>query len=130
VTTVGKIAPLLCVCLLTSTSASTSVPLKMRASSHAPACLTVQFSVEPDEDNRVLVVAARAGDFYRSSEIELDGVRAPRTTVFQLRVPSDEYEVAGILVGQRGPKATARTMVRVLGLPSKSNVRCDAPASR
>jgi hypothetical protein len=118
------------VCLLTATSAGTSEPLKMRASSHAPACLTVQFSVEPDPENRVLVVAARTPSFYRSSEMELDGARAPRTTVFQLRVPSDQYEVTGILVGQKGPKATARTMVRVLGLPSKSNVRCDAPASR
>jgi hypothetical protein len=126
----AQIASLLCVCLLTATSAGTSQPLKMHASSHSPACLTVLLRVEPDADNRVLFVAARTGDFYRSSETDLDGAQAPRTMVFQLRVPADEYEVTGILVGPKGPRAKVRTMVRVLAVPNKSNVRCDAPASR
>src|SRR5262245_26747180 len=46
----------------------------------APANLIVRATVEADADNRGITVIAESEDFYRSSEIQLDGDRAPRTS--------------------------------------------------
>ena len=58
----------------------------------APANLVVRTMVAADKDNRSIEVIAESPQFYRSSEIQLDGEHAPRTTVFQFRaVPSGDY---------------------------------------
>lgn len=73
------------------------------AYSYEPASLTIQLSVEPDSDNRAIQVIAESADFYRSSEVELDGVRAPRRSVFWYRsLPAGDYEVRSLLIGSRG----------------------------
>ena len=69
--------------------------------------------MEADADNRILEVVAEAPDFRRSSQISLDGERAPRLNVFEFRaLPTGVYEVSGTLVGPNGTRARmARTLV-------------------
>jgi hypothetical protein len=94
--------------------------LAMRVSpafSYEPANLTIQLSIEPDSDNRAIRIVAESEGFYRSSEVELDGDRAPRTSVFRYRsVPAGDYDVRSVLVDTRGQeRAMVRQTVTVLG---------------
>ena len=51
----------------------------------------------------VAIQPLRAGDFYRSSEMQLDGDAAPRTTEFDFRaLPTGEYTVTATLFGANG----------------------------
>jgi hypothetical protein len=63
-----------------------------------------------------LRVVAESDDFYRASEVELDGDRAARTNVFEFRsLPSGSYEVTAILLGaDRRARASVRTRVSVI----------------
>src|SRR2546426_7283900 len=66
----------------------------------APANLIVRASIEPDAENRAVDVEAESSAFYRSSEIDLDGDRAPRTNTFEFRsLPPGTYEVRATLMG-------------------------------
>src|SRR5262245_10458074 len=68
------------------------------AVSFAPANLVVRATIAADSDNRAVEIVAESSDFYRSSEVQLDGDRAPRTTLFEFRsLPSGVYEVKAIL---------------------------------
>ena len=56
--------------------ATGAVPLDLRISppvSLEPAYVTVRVTVEADADNRTLEVVAETADFFRSSQISLDG---------------------------------------------------------
>lgn len=80
------------------------------ATAFAPADVTVRAVVEADPDNRAVEVVAESADFYRSSEMPLDGDRAPRTTTIQFRsLPAGNYEVRATL---RGANGETRTVVR------------------
>src|SRR5207249_10128857 len=46
----------------------------------APANLTIRTMVEADPDNHAVRISAESPDFYRSSEVGLEGEDAPRTT--------------------------------------------------
>src|ERR1700737_2301517 len=69
--------------------------LSMRVSpslSFAPANLFVRAMIETDRANRGVEIVAESSDFYRSSEIELAGDQAPRTTTFEFRsLPPGTY---------------------------------------
>lgn len=93
--------------------------LAMRVSptvSFAPANLIVRTMVEADAANRAMEIVAESGDFYRSSQIQLDGDRAPRTSVFEFRsLPTGVYTVSAVLVGADGePRARARSQFNVV----------------
>src|SRR5438105_832845 len=63
-----------------------NAPLTVRVSptvSFAPATVFIRASVEADADNRAIAVSAESNDFYRSSEVPLDGDHAPRTNLFE-----------------------------------------------
>src|SRR5262249_12634924 len=83
--------------LLTASAVGADDPLALRVSpavSFAPANLIVRATVEANADNRSMEVVAESADFYRSSAIELDGDRAPRTRMFEFRsLPPGVYEV-------------------------------------
>lgn len=81
-----------------------------------PAYVLVRVTIEPDEDNRSLEIVAESEDFFRSSQIELDGAHASRIRVLQYRgLPAGEYEVRGVLIGRDGhQRAMARRMLKVL----------------
>src|SRR5690349_2333360 len=51
----------------------------------APANLVVRATVAADADNRAMEISAESQDFYRSSEIQLEGEKAARTTTFEFR---------------------------------------------
>lgn len=82
----------------------------------APANLVVRATIPASEDNRAVEIVAESDSFYRSSEIQLEGDRAPRTSVFEFRsLPQGTYEVRAILRGSHGEeRSTARHQVNVI----------------
>ncbi len=119
-----RVAALSCAVLAISSSpVNGGEGLTMRiwpATSMAPAILTVQVTVETDGDNRLLEVVAESEDFYRSSEIRLDGSNAPRVNVFEFRsLPGGVYQVSGRLTRTRGKRFSVFHWFRVMhGGPS------------
>ena len=94
-------------------------PLSIRASpaaSFAPANLVIRTRLEPDADNRAMEVVAESDGFYRSSAIQLEGDRAPRTTTFEFRsLPAGEYEITAVVIGTDGRRrAVARASANVI----------------
>jgi len=80
------------------------------AVSFAPANLIVRAQIERDAQNRAVEVVAESIEFYRSSEIPLDGENAPRTNTIQFRsLPPGTYQVTATLLG---PGGAARAFVR------------------
>lgn len=83
----------------------------------APANLLVRATVDVNAENRSLEIIAESVDFYRSSEITLDGDRAPRVTQLQFKsLPGGAYQVRAVLRGvERREIATTETEVNVVG---------------
>jgi hypothetical protein len=106
--------------VMTTTVVGAKEPLSMRAypaMSFAPANLIIRTRVEPDVDNRAMEVVAESDGFYRSSAIQLEGDRAPKTTVFEFRsLPAGDYDVRAVVIGADGEqRAVARAHVNVVG---------------
>ena len=111
-------------CLFSTTVAPTTFvtakdSLSIRVSpavAFAPANLIIQTRIDPDAYNRALEVVAESQEFYRSSTIQLEGDRAPKTTRFEFQsLPPGEYEVRASVIGADGqPKATARAQAHVV----------------
>jgi len=82
----------------------------------APANLVVRTTIEADAENRAVEIVAASPDFYRSSEIQLEGDRAARTTTFEFRsLPPGTYEVRAKLFGADGQqRAAVRQQVNVI----------------
>jgi hypothetical protein len=84
----------------------------------APSMLRVLVRIEPDVENRSLTVSVDSGDFYRSSEIQLDGDRAPKS--FELQFPSlpeGEYDVVGVVKDNVGrQRSFAHNYARFIGV--------------
>jgi|ERR1051325_11635728 len=93
-------------------------PLRIRvtpAMAFAPGFVKVQASIEANAENRILEVVASSQDFYRSSEVEIDGEKAPRLNVFTFpNLPAGDYEFTAVLIGTRGPRAQTSQPVRVM----------------
>ena len=105
-------------CLLLAVSTvNGGEPLQMKvtpAMSLAPGFLTVKVRVEAAPENRRLQVVAESADYYRSSEISLDGANGAPLNVFEFRdLPTGLYHVTGTLVGTRGLRARASGLARV-----------------
>ena len=76
----------------------------------APANLIVRATIPADTGNRAVEIVAESEEFYRSSMIELEGDKAPRTSMFEFRsLPPGTYEVRAKLFGVDGE---ARAMIR------------------
>src|SRR5207237_504769 len=86
------------------------------AVSFAPANLVIRAVVAADDENRAIEITAESEDFYRSSEIELDGSRAPHTTMVYFRnLPGGAYEVRARLKGANGhERALVQSNVTVI----------------
>jgi methionine-rich copper-binding protein CopC len=94
-------------------------PLTLKATpavAFAPATLVVRATIAADARNRAIEVSADSEDFFRSSAIELEGDRAPRTKVFEFRsLPPGAYEVRVRLIGDDGhERARARQEVQII----------------
>lgn len=117
----GRLAALSVMCLLLVGSVNGGDPLRMRVSpvvALAPGFLTVVVIIEADSANRWLEVVAESPDFYRSSQIQLDGDRAPRFNRVEFRnLPTGLYQVTGVLIGTNGPRAMAQRLATVAPAP-------------
>jgi hypothetical protein len=84
--------------------------------SFAPANLKVRTMVATSRENRSVEVIAESAQFYRSSEIELDGERAPRMQIVEFRsLPSGIYDVRAILKGPGGHRlAVAERQINII----------------
>lgn len=81
----------------------------------APANLVVRATIPSDADNRAVEILAESSDFYRSSEIQLEGDKAARTTMFEFRnLPPGTYEVRATLFGTSGKRGVVRQQVNVI----------------
>ena len=112
------------VCLLTGIlltvapmRATESMKINVTPPSTAPANLRVRVTVEPNAANRSVTVAAESDDFFRSSEVALEGEQSPRTIYFEFRgVPGGQYEVRGAVGDAMGHEvASAKQNVFVMG---------------
>jgi hypothetical protein len=88
--------------VLASSSLGAGVSLAVEAPAvmlvHGP--LVVSTVVEPDSANRAVQVIAESPDFYRSSQVQLNGDIAPRRTTFEFKeLPSGTYEIRAVLFG-------------------------------
>jgi hypothetical protein len=94
-------------------------PISMKVSpavAFAPANLVVRATIEADADNRAVEIIAESDDFYRSSQIQLEGDKAPRTNRFEFRsLPPGTYEVRAKLIGADGQaRGHVRQQVNVI----------------
>jgi hypothetical protein len=102
---------------VTATNADEYMSMKVSPlTALAPVNLRVSVRVEPDADNRVLTIVADSGDFYRSSLIQLEGDRAPKTyTIEYPNVPGGNYDITSVLVNGMGrERASVHQMARVV----------------
>lgn len=113
----GHVAGLCAVVLLSVAGADAGEAMRLQITpsvARAPADLVVRVSVQHDADNRFLQVVAESADFYRSSEIPVDGESTPALSVFEFRsLPSGLYQVTGTLIGASGRRKTAFALARV-----------------
>jgi len=86
----------------------------------APANLVVRAIVEADARNRAVEIVAESTDFYRSSQIQLEGDKAPRMSQFEFRsLPPGIYEVRASLIGDDGQqRGIVRQQVNVIAVGS------------
>ena len=86
------------------------------ARSFAPSLVRVRVRVEPNPENRMLRIVADSDEFYRRSDLQLDGDNARPTVEMELRnLPGGEYEFTGVLIDSTGKEsAIARAQATVL----------------
>jgi hypothetical protein len=116
--------PKTCIALLVATllnafPVGADNPLKLRVSSRissAPADIFVYVTIEPRHENRVLVISAESDDFFRSSDVQLNGEDSATVNVIRFRqLPSGTYDISAMLLGDRGQRtATARLEITVV----------------
>ena len=83
--------------------AAASLAVQLPTLMLAPGHLVVQTVEEPDSANRAIQVIAESSDWYRSSEVQLDGGTAPRRNAFEFKdLPSGTYEIHVTLLGPDG----------------------------
>ena len=124
-------ASLLGILILTTTlpqAARAGEPIAMKVSpavAFAPANLVVRATIEANADNRAVEIVAESDDFYRSSQIQLEGEQAPRTSRFEFRsLPPGTYEVRARLIGADGqPRGHVRQQVNVIANGAGEKVR-------
>jgi hypothetical protein len=99
-----------------STDAGEKLSLRVTPNvSSAPSTVIVRATVAKNIENRSLYIEADSGNFFRSSEIELDGDHAPVVTEVRLpNLPGGEYTVVAILRNNMGDETVVRRTVLVL----------------
>lgn len=86
------------------------------AFAYAPSELRMEFRIAPDATNRALVVSAESDEFFRSSVIELEGERAPKTIAIEYHgLPAGDYNLRGTLLDGEGDElASVEKQVTVM----------------
>ncbi len=103
------VAVILALGALASPLSAAKSPVEIRMRGYffaAPATISLIVAVEPHESNRALVVEADGDDYYRSSEIELEGEKDKRFHMIQFKsLPAGNYVL----------RAQVRSQTKVLG---------------
>ena len=82
----------------------------------APGYLRSVIRVAPSDDNRLLRVTIDSEDFFRGSEIQLDGAAAPMSHFIDWKqMPPGTYDLTATLIGPAGTRAERQTSFTVLG---------------
>ena len=107
------------VILFNAIAANAGERLSVRVSpalAHAPADIIVYVTLERSAENRLLRVSAESDDFFRSSEVTLDGEGSARVMILHfLQLPPGTYDVTVDVKGVNGQtKGRARCEVNVL----------------
>ena len=85
----------------------------------APATVSVVVAVEPGQQNRALLVEADGEDYYRSSEIELDGDKEKRLHSVEFKsLPAGEYILRAQVRSKTGIIGRAEAELVVTGITS------------
>jgi hypothetical protein len=99
-------------------SALAAAPVSLRitpAVAFAPASIHVFATLESNSDNRSLQVSIDSADYYRSSQVQLEGSRAPHVVSFDFRdVPDGDYKVTARLVRDSGDPEVVAGSVRLI----------------
>jgi hypothetical protein len=83
--------------------------------SNAPSTVIVKAIVAKNAGNRWLHIEADSGGFFRSSEIQLEGDKAPLVTEIRLNsLPGGEYTVMAVLRDNIGTETVVRRTAIVL----------------
>lgn len=83
----------------------------------APATVPVVVAVEPRAENRTLVVAADGEEYFRSSEVELDGEKEKRLHSLEFRsLPAGAYILRAEVRSKSAVVATAVRELVVTGM--------------
>lgn len=108
---------------LAAPSPSAEEALSLRVSprvASAPAALSITVTVEPRENNRVLLVEDDSGSYYRSSQIQLEGEHAARTHVLFFRgLPAGRHRISAVVRDFKGDRASVSATVMVTGADSE-----------
>lgn len=84
--------------------------------SFEPAEVRVTAYVQPDANNRRLLIEADSGEHFTSSEWPIDGDKQPvATTVWLKNLPAGQYELRVTLEHGRGPDVVALGTFMVVG---------------
>jgi hypothetical protein len=88
------------------------------AQSFAPATVSIRARIEPSVENRMLTIVADGTDFYRRSDIQLDGDQAPKTVELRFSdLPGGDYDVYAVLTDASGrQRATTSQPARVISM--------------
>lgn len=82
----------------------------------APAVVSITVTVEPNAENRALVVEDDSEGYYRGSEIPLEGEKAARTHTLTYRgLPPGEHRISAVVRCSSGARAVVHTTVTVIG---------------
>jgi hypothetical protein len=82
----------------------------------APATVVVTVAIEPDADNRKLVIEADGPRFFRSSALELTGATAKRIHTIQFtNLPEGEYVLRAEVMSQSDVRGRAMQELTVTG---------------
>jgi hypothetical protein len=99
-----------------TTAANDKLTLRVTPNvSSAPSTVIAKATVARDASNRSLYIEADSGEFFRSSEIQLDGERAP--VVMEVRLPNlpgGEYTVVAKLRNSMGEETIVRRSALVI----------------
>jgi len=99
-----------------STGASEKLMLRVTPNvSSAPSTVIVKATVTRNADNRWLHIEAESGEFYRSSDVQLEGDKAPLVTEIHLNdLPSGEYTISAVLRNTLGEETVVRRTAIVM----------------
>jgi hypothetical protein len=100
------------------TQAEPALELKLtRKYTFSPGYVQSLIKISPHADNRLLRVTLDSANYYRSSDVELEGAGAARSHFFNwTQLPAGHYDIVVTIFGPDGVRGQSRDVIDVLGL--------------